>query len=63
MEIIYFTIVAIGLYFVADWILNRIEQARGARFEHRGIIYFIIILALALITFQLINYLSAPPPR
>ena len=57
MEIVYFTLVGIGLYFAADWILNSIETARGARFEYRSIIFFVIILVLALASFQLINYL------
>jgi hypothetical protein len=60
MEIVYFTVVAIGLYFLADWILDRIERARGARFENRGLVYFAIILPLAVLTFWLINTLSGP---
>jgi len=57
VEIIYFTLVGIGLYFASDWILNRIETARGSRFEYRSIIFFGIILVLALASFALINYL------
>ncbi len=60
MEIVYFTAVAIGLYFLADWILDRIERARGARFENRSLVYFAIILPLAVLTFWLINALSGP---
>ena len=60
MEIVYFTLLGIGLYFAADWILDRIETARGARFEYRSIIFFVIILALALASFALINYLRKP---
>lgn len=56
MEIVYFTLVGIGLYFGSDWILNRIETARGARFENRSIIFFGIILVLAIASFQLIRY-------
>jgi hypothetical protein len=56
MEAIYFTVIGIALYFGADWVLNRIERARGARFEHRDLIYFGIILTLALVTFYLINH-------
>ena len=57
MEIVYFTLVGIGLYFAADWILDRLETKRGARFEDRSVIFFVIILALALVTFQLLRYL------
>ncbi len=65
MEILYFTAVAIGLYFVSDWLLDRIETARGKRFEHRQLVFFAIILVLALATFQLMGLLTrpaAPPP-
>ena len=55
MEIVYFTLVGIGLYFASDWILDRIETARGGRFENRSVIFFVIILALALVSFQLIS--------
>lgn len=55
MDIVYFTIVAIGLYFGADWLLERIERARGKRFENRQVVFFAIILPLALATFWLIR--------
>ncbi len=58
MEIIYYTLAALGLYFVSDWILNQIEIRRGERFEQRSLIFFGIILVLALITFRLISYLQ-----
>jgi hypothetical protein len=57
MEIIYFTLVAIGLYFASDWILDRIETARGRPFENRSVIFFVIILALALVSFQILGRL------
>ena len=60
MEAVYFTLVAIGLYFFADWLLNRIERARGARFENRSLIFFAIILLLALVSFQLMQLLLKP---
>ncbi|MEK7711818.1 MAG: hypothetical protein AAB312_02045 [Pseudomonadota bacterium] len=60
MEAIYFTLVAIGLYFFADWLLNRIERARGARFDNRSLIFFAIILLLALVSFQLMQLLLKP---
>jgi hypothetical protein len=50
----------IGLYFASDWILERIETRRGSRFEYRSIIFFIIILVLALVSFQLISRLQQP---
>jgi len=55
MSIIYFTAVAVLLYLVSDWILNRIEVAAGKRFEYRSLIFFAILLVLALTTFSLIQ--------
>jgi len=59
VEFVIFTVVGIALYFSADWALDRIEAARGARFEHRSIIFFVIILVLAVASFQLIGYLQS----
>jgi hypothetical protein len=55
MESLYYTIVAILLYFVADWILQRIEVIRGTRLEQRSIIFFVILLTLAVTSFALIR--------
>ena len=60
MDLVWFTLVAIGLYFGADWLLDRIERARGKRFENRQVVFFAIILPLALVTFWLMRMLSAP---
>jgi hypothetical protein len=40
-------------------VLNRVERARGARFEHRDLIYFGIILVLALATLYFISQLRS----
>ncbi|MDH3987625.1 MAG: hypothetical protein OEV34_00755 [Gammaproteobacteria bacterium] len=55
MSIVYFTLVAIILYLAADWILNRIEMAAGKVLEYRSLIFFALLLALALTTFTLIQ--------
>jgi thiosulfate reductase cytochrome b subunit len=57
LEVIYYTLVATGLYFMSDWILDRIEVSRGERFKNRSIIFFLIILTLAFISFSLMKYL------
>jgi len=62
MEILAFTVVAVALYFIADRVLDRIEIARGARFENRGLIFFAILLTLALASFSAIEWLMAPGP-
>ncbi len=55
MSAILFTIVGIVLYFVSDWLLLRVEASAGRRFEHRSLIFFAILLTLALITFSFIQ--------
>lgn len=59
MDIVWFTLVAVALYFGADWLLDFIERKRGARFENRQIAFFAIILPLALAAFWLVRRLSA----
>ncbi len=61
MQAVYFTLIAVGLYFVSDRLLDRIERARGERFKNRQLVFFGIILLLALITFQIIDRLGAGP--
>ena len=63
MDIVYFTLVAIGLYFGADRLLDYLERARGKRFENRQVIFFLIILPLALAAFWLVRLFSAAPPH
>jgi len=59
MDIVYFTVIAIGLYFGADALLDWVERKRGARFENRQVVFFVIILSLALITFWLMRTFTA----
>ncbi len=58
MEAVYFTLAAIVLYLVSDRILERFEFARGARFEHRSLVFFGILLGFSLIGFAVIRQLS-----
>jgi len=58
MEILYFTLAAILLYFAADWTLNHFEQAAGRRLKYRSLIFFAILLVMALSSFTLIRYLG-----
>jgi hypothetical protein len=57
MDIVWFTLVAVGLYFGADALLDWIERRRGARFENRQVAFFAIILPLALAAFWLMRNL------
>jgi hypothetical protein len=63
LEVIYYTLVAGALYLMSDWILDRIEILRGERFQNRGLrslVFFLIILVLAFISFSAINYMVHP---
>lgn len=55
MEILYFTLVAAVLYLAADWIVRGIEMMRGGVLPYRSIVFFGILLTLALSTFALLR--------
>ena len=55
MEALYFTLTAILCYLLADWLLKRMELIAGRRFENRSLVFFAIILTLALLSFALIR--------
>ena len=61
LQYVYFTIVAILLYLGADWILNRIEEAAGKRFEHRSLLFFAIFLTMTLTSFAVIRAYTGNP--
>ena len=58
MEIFYFTLAAAILYVAADWILKRMETAAGKRFEKRSLIFFVILMTMAVTSFALIRTLT-----
>ncbi len=57
MEIVFFTLAAIACYLISDWALTRMEIMAGRRFEHRTLIFFAMILSLALVSFALVRNL------
>ena len=58
MSIVYFTLAAAGLYLLSDWILERVEVTAGRRLQHRSLVFFSILLTLAITSFALISYLT-----
>ncbi|MDO9054652.1 MAG: hypothetical protein Q7U37_12085 [Gallionella sp.] len=58
MEVIYYTLVAAGLYLASDRLLNYIETSRGERFKYRSIIFFVIILVMAFLAFGFVNFIA-----
>jgi hypothetical protein len=61
LEIVYFTFVAALLYLLSNWILDRIEISAGRRFEYRSVLFFAILLALAIAIFYLIRLYTGKP--
>jgi hypothetical protein len=53
---LYYTVTAIIAYFLADWILDRIEIAYGKRFKYRNIIFFFLIFGLAYVVLFIISH-------
>ena len=54
MDILYYTLTAIALYFLADWLLDRLENAIGRRLKYRSLVFFAIILGLGLIVSEIV---------
>ena len=59
-DLILFTLNAIVIYFVSDWLVRLIEKRRGGAIKQRQVIFFIIFLSLALISFRLLKTLLGP---
>lgn len=57
MEAIWYTLLGVILYLVANRGMERVEIARGERFEHRTIIFFFLLSGLALVSFWVIRIL------
>ena len=56
---LYFTLAAIVLYVVSDWLLQRIEVRLGRRLEQRSLVFFAILMTLSLTSFALIRSLTS----
>lgn len=61
MQFIYFTLAAAILYLGSSWILDRIEIAAGKRFKNRSLLFFGILLTLALTSFSMIRMYTGNP--
>jgi hypothetical protein len=59
MEAVYYTITGVVLYLLADWILRSFEARAGRIFEHRTLVFFVLLLAMALVSFAVIRRLAA----
>ena len=61
LQTIYFTLVAALLYLLSHWIVDRMETAAGRRFQYRSLLFFGILLVLALLSFSLIRLYTGNP--
>ncbi|TNF92396.1 MAG: hypothetical protein EP297_13290, partial [Gammaproteobacteria bacterium] len=65
MEFILYTVAALLLYGVSDYILNSIEIKLGKRLPNRSLVFFVIITILAVSSFSVIRLMyqgSEPVP-
>ena len=60
MEIVLFTGVGIVLYLLTNLLLSKLESLHGERLPQRNIIFFVIIMALSLTTFSVLDRLTGP---
>lgn len=58
MEMLLFTALAVVLYLVADRVLDAVERRAGRRFEYRSLIFFAILLVLAVAAFTAVRRLG-----
>lgn len=57
MAAVYYTITGVVLYLLADWILRLVEARAGRVFEHRTLVFFALLLSMALVAFAVIRRL------
>lgn len=55
MAMLLYTLTGIVLYVAADWILARLEARAGRQFEHRSLVFFVLLLSMALVSFAIIR--------
>ena len=63
MAYLYYTVTAILLYLLSDWILNKIELRMGKRLKYRSVVFFVIIMVLAVGSFEMIDRIMGKPPQ
>jgi len=54
-DLIIFTLNAIVIYLLADWLLRAIERWRGEVLKQRQAVFFVIFLCMALSSFAILR--------
>lgn len=62
MEVLVFTLNAVVIYLLSDWIVRQLELRRSESLKHRQIYFFVIFLVLALVSFRLLRTLLGTGP-
>ncbi len=60
MEMVLYTVIAVVLYLVSDRILSYLESMYGKVLPYRSVIFFVIILILAVSVFSVMESLMKP---
>jgi hypothetical protein len=59
-ELILFTLNAVVIYLLSDWIVKLIERRQGKALKQRQVVFFVVFLVLAMTSFQLLQQLLGP---
>jgi len=60
-ELILFTLNGIVIYVFSDWLLRQVENRRGSAFKQRQVVFFVIFLVLALVSFRVMKMILGAP--
>ncbi|MBC8519482.1 MAG: hypothetical protein H8D24_03620 [Gammaproteobacteria bacterium] len=60
MEMVLYTVIAVVLYLVSDRILGYLESMYGKVLPYRSVIFFVIILILAVTVFSIMENIMMP---
>ena len=55
MQMILFTVLGVGLYLLADRLLDALEVRAGRRFEYRSLVFLAILMVLAVVAFSIVR--------
>lgn len=59
-ELILFTLNAVVIYLVSDWLVKQIEKRRGGVMKQRQVVFFVIFLVLVMTSFSVLRNLLGP---
>ena len=62
MDLVVFAINAVVIYLLADWIVRLLEKRQGRLMAQRPVVFFVVFLLLALMSFSLIQAMLAVTP-